>query len=82
MIEEIYSHQLALASQVIDATGIRKKSFDTDQAISTWIEKNQISVERTDQLIVELLATEINDFAMIAVASRQLRTLAETLVAR
>jgi len=82
LIEEIYSHQLALASQVIDATGIRKKSFDTDQAISTWIEKNQISVERTDQLIVELLATEINDFAMIAVASRQLRTLAETLVAR
>jgi glutamate dehydrogenase len=82
LIEEIYGHQLALASQVIDAGGKRKKAFNTDQAISAWIEKNQISVERTDQLIVELSATEINDLAMIAVASRQLRTLAETPAAR
>jgi len=81
LIEEIYGHQLALASQVLDAGGKRnKKSFDTDQAISNWIEKNQISVNRTEQLIAELSATEINDLAMIAVASRQLRTLAETPV--
>jgi glutamate dehydrogenase len=82
LIEEIYGHQLALASQVIDAGGKRKKAFNTDQAISAWIEENQISVERTDQLIVELSVTEINDLAMIAVASRQLRTLAETPAAR
>jgi glutamate dehydrogenase len=81
LIEEIYGHQLALASQVIDAGGKRKKSFDTDRAISAWIEKNQISVERMDKLIVELSATEINDFAMISVASRQLKTLAEASVA-
>ncbi len=81
LIEEIYGHQLALASQVMDARGNRKKKFDQDEAIAVWDEKNQISIERTEQLIAELSATEINDLAMIAVASRQLRTLAETPVA-
>ncbi len=51
------------------------------QLIAEWSEKNQVSIERTEQLIAELSATEINDLAMIAVASRQLRTLAETPVA-
>ena len=50
----------------------RKKFFDTDKAIFAWIEKNRISVDRTDQMITELSATEINDLAMIAVASRQI----------
>jgi glutamate dehydrogenase len=78
LIEEIYSHQLALASQVMDSAGRRKKDFDIDRVITGWIDKNQVSVKRTEQLIAELSATEINDLAMIAVASRQLRTLAET----
>ena len=78
LIEEIYGLQLVLACLVIDDSGKRKKSFNTDDAIFAWIEKNQMSVERTDQMIAELSATEINDLAMIAVASRQLRTLAET----
>ena len=78
LIEEIYSLQLALACLVIDSSGKRKKSFDINKAIFAWIKKNQTSVERTDQMIAELSATEINDLAMIAVASRQLRTLAET----
>ncbi|MBC8269450.1 MAG: NAD-glutamate dehydrogenase [Rhodospirillaceae bacterium] len=77
LIEEIYSHQLALASQVMDASKRRKKNFDTAEIISDWASKTRIAVERTEQLIAELSATEINDLSMIAVASRQLRTLAE-----
>ncbi len=81
LVEEIYSHQLALASQVMDSAGRRKKTIDTDKAIRAWIDRNGVAVERTEQLLAELSATEINDLAMIAVASRQLRTLAETPVA-
>ena len=81
LIEEIYGHQLALASQVMDARGRKKKGFETSEAIDNWVAKNRIAVERAEQLIAELSATEINDLAMIAVASRQLRTLAETPVA-
>ena len=81
LIEEIYGHQLALAILVMDTRGRKKKGFETEAAIANWVEKNQIAVERTEHLISELSATEINDLAMIAVASRQLRTLAETPVA-
>ena len=77
LIEEIYSHQLALTSQVFDFMG-GKKLPDADKAIAAWIGNNASAVERTEQLISELSATDINDLAMIAVASRQLRTLAET----
>ena len=78
LIEEIYGHQLALASQVLDGGKRRKKAIAADKAISAWIDKNRITVERTEHLLAELSATDINDLAMIAVASRQLRTLAET----
>jgi len=78
LIEEIYGHQLALASQVMDASKGQKKNFDTGKIIGVWAAKTRITVERTEQLIAELSATEINDLAMIAVANRQLRTLAET----
>ena len=69
-----------MASKVIDACGKRKKSIDTNAAISAWIKKNQDSVDRTDQMIAEISSTEINDFAMLSVASRQLRALAEASV--
>lgn len=82
LVEEIYGHQLGLASLVIAARGRRRKNVDAQAAIATWVEKNQVAVERTEQLLAELSATEINDLSMIAVASRQLRTLAETPVSK
>jgi glutamate dehydrogenase len=78
LIEEIYDHQLALAVQVMSASKQRKKNFNTNEIISAWANKTRMAVKRTEQLIAELSATEINDLSMIAVASRQLRTLAET----
>jgi len=78
LTEEIYGHQLALTSQIMDARKAKKTRMNTDVAIADWVKKNRHSVVRTEQLLAELSAAEINDLAMIAVASRQLKTLAET----
>jgi glutamate dehydrogenase len=73
LIEEIYSHQLALARQVIDVGGGK----NADKAVKTWLKKYDGAVEPTDQLFSELWATEINDLSMIAVASRSLRAMTD-----
>ena len=80
LIEEIYGLQLTLAGKVLDSCGKRKKSFKINEALSAWIEKNKNSVERTDQIIAEIASMENNDFAMLSVASRQLRSLADASV--
>ena len=72
LVEEIYSHQLALANKVLDFAGVRS---DAKIAVDGWIEKNQDLVSPTEQLLTELWATEVNDLSMIAVASRQVRTM-------
>ena len=73
-IEEINGHQLALAAQVLDFCG---KETDPDKAIALWTERNGPAIERTEGLLSELWGTEIDDLSMIAVASRQLRALAD-----
>ena len=74
LIEEVYSHQLSLAGQVLDVSGGK---VDPHRAIDTWIDKNRLIVEPTEQLLTELWATEVNDLSMVAVASRQIRTMTE-----
>ena len=74
LIEEIYSHQLALSRQVLDfADG----KWDPEKAITAWAAKNKAAVAPTDQLFSELWATEIDDLSMIAVASRSLRAMVD-----
>ncbi len=80
LTEEIYEHQLTLTDQVLDALGPHKKTIDVDNAITNWVDRNLIPIARMEQLMSELSATEINDLSMIAVASRQLKTLAESPV--
>ncbi len=75
LVEEIYDHQLALASRVLDMSGTKPK---TEAAIKTWIKGNAEAVERVDRLLAELWSSEVNDFSMIAVASGQLRALADS----
>ncbi len=75
LVEEIYDHQLALTDQILDPAGGAKAA---DKAISIWEDNNRAAVERTDQLLSELISSEINDLSMIAVASRQLHALAES----
>ena len=74
LVEEVYSHQLALAGQVLDLSGGK---LEPSKAIDTWIDKNRLTVEPTEQLLTELWATEVNDLSMVAVASRQIRTMTE-----
>jgi len=74
LVEEIYAHQLALANLVMDFAGPK---MDANKAVDAWIAKNQAAVGPTEQLLGELWATELNDLSMIAVASRQIKTMTE-----
>ena len=75
LVEEVYAHQLALASNALDHLSKGKK--DTDKAIAAWVTRNQAAVDQTEVLLNELWTTEVNDLSMVAVASRQLRALAD-----
>ncbi|MDA0306843.1 MAG: NAD-glutamate dehydrogenase [Proteobacteria bacterium] len=82
LVEEIYGHQLSLARQVLDFAGKPGgkpggKGKDIGKTIAAWTDKNAAAVGPTEQLLTELWATEINDLAMIAVASRSLRAMAD-----
>ena len=74
LIEEIYGHQLALAGQVLD---FAQGKAGPRKAINAWSEANRQAVDQTDQLLAELHAAAVTDISMVAVASRQLRALAE-----
>ena len=74
LVEEIYAHQLALTKRVIDHAGIKA---DAITAVDSWVEGNPALVDPTEQLLNELWASEVNDISMIAVASRQLRSMTE-----
>jgi glutamate dehydrogenase len=78
LVEEIYGHHLALASQLLD---VAKVNGDLEKAIRAWAARNRARVEPTEQLLAELWASEVDDIAMIAVASRQLRAMAEAKAA-
>lgn len=78
LIEELYDHQLALTAQVLDITG----ETEPDKALPKWMEEQEAALERTDQLLSELWAGEINDLSMVAVASRSLRSLAGSVALR
>jgi glutamate dehydrogenase len=72
LIEEIYAHQLDLTSQVMDFAGGEK---DPQKAIAIWSGKQKAAIDQAEQLLSELWSTEVTDLSMVAVASRQLRTL-------
>jgi glutamate dehydrogenase len=64
-IEDLYGHQRDITAAVAE-TGL-----------DTWTQAHRAAVERTDALLAELKAAPHLDLAMITVANRQLRTLAE-----
>lgn len=74
LVEEVYSHQLHLTEKVLDAA---KKGTSPTQAVEDWIDQNPSVVGPTEQMLSELWNVEVNDLAMIAVASRQLRTMVD-----
>ena len=58
LVKEIYSHQLTLASSVMDKS---KKEADVKKSIEDWIGINKSTVSATEQLLNELLSTDVND---------------------
>ena len=78
LVEETYGHQLALTGHVLDTA---PAGAAPDAAIATWIEKNRAAVEQAEQMLTELWTIQINDLSMVAVASRQLRALADAAAA-
>jgi len=74
LVEEIYSHQLHLTEAVLDSA---RKGASPLQAVEAWIASNPALVEPTEQMLGELWNVEVNDLSMIAVASRQLRTMVD-----
>jgi len=72
LIEEIFSHQLNITAQVLQSA---KANMSPQQAVEAWIASNGNTVGRAETVLNELWATEMNDLSMIAVASRQLRSL-------
>jgi len=74
LIDDLYQHQAYLTRSVL---GISTKIKDIDEVIGQWVEAHPVRVERTDQLIGEMHGSDTMDFSMLAVASRQLRTLTE-----
>jgi len=74
LVEEIYAHQLALTNLVLDHSGSK---IDARKGVENWIAANQATVAPTEQLLTELWSTDVNDLSMIAVASRQIRTMTQ-----
>ncbi len=74
LVEEIYAHQLALTNLVMDSSSLK---LDAKKAVDAWITKHHYAVGPTEQLLSELWATDVNDLSMIAVASRQIKTMTE-----
>ena len=72
LVKEIYSHQLTLASSVMDKS---KKEADVKKSIEDWIGINKSTVSATEQLLNELWTTDVNYLSMITVASRQTKTM-------
>ena len=44
-------------------------------AIEAWVDERRPIIARTEQLLAELQSTPAHDFAMLAVANRQLKSL-------
>lgn len=72
LIEEVFGHQYNLTARVLD---VSKNIADPNKAIKVWTESYQSAIDRTEQLLTELWAGDINDISMIAVASRALKSL-------
>ncbi|MEQ8667320.1 MAG: NAD-glutamate dehydrogenase [Rhodospirillales bacterium] len=72
LIEEIYGHQSALTARVMTMPGARS---DSDKAFDQWLKANDEVVSRASAILDELWTTDMDDLSMIAVASRQLRSL-------
>ena len=72
VVDDLYNYQCTLASRVIsESNGAR-------DPVVAWLAPRTRVVERIDQTMTDLRASQTVDLAMLTVASRQLRTLVES----
>ncbi|MCK5545878.1 MAG: NAD-glutamate dehydrogenase [Rhodospirillaceae bacterium] len=74
LIDDLFQLQAQITSNVLTTT---RGETDPKKAIPSWADIHQSAVERSDQLLNELRAHDINDIAMISVATQSLRALVE-----
>ena len=70
IVEDLYSHQQALACRVLRGEGASPSDM-----IESWIDSNRRPVERLSSLIGELRAGGAVDIARLAIASRHVRAM-------
>jgi glutamate dehydrogenase len=74
LVEEIFGHQLALADQALRRANKGEAPADT---LARWLADHAAAVAQAEAILSELWAAPIGDLAQVAVASRQLRALAQ-----
>ena len=79
LVEEIFGHQLALADQALRLAGAGEAPA---AALARWLADFAPAVAQAEAILSELWAAPIDDLAQVAVASRQLRALAEAAGAK
>jgi len=74
IVDDLFNYQSVLASRVI----LEGNGVQSGEAVDRWLQTRSRVVERVDQMMNDLKSAPIVDLAMLAVASRQLRVLAES----
>ena len=72
LVEELFGHQYNLTAHVLE---VSQNVTEPGKAIKVWADTYQNAISRTEQLLTELWAGDINDISMIAVASRAFKSL-------
>ena len=71
VVDDLFGHQGELTQRVLETSG----NGAAEGVIDDWAEARRPMVTRTEQLLAELQSTGAPDFAMLAVANRQLKTM-------
>ena len=74
LVEDLYGYQSVIASRVIGETD----GTNAPDPVETWLAQRPRVVERVDQTLHDFRASTTVDLAMLAVTSRQLRSLVES----
>ncbi|MCZ4281125.1 NAD-glutamate dehydrogenase [Kiloniella laminariae] len=72
IVDDLFGHQGELTARVLEAAG---KVDRVEAAIKEWAESKKPLVNRTEQILAELNAAGKPDYAMLAVANRQLKNM-------
>ncbi|MES1243581.1 MAG: NAD-glutamate dehydrogenase [Acidobacteriota bacterium] len=76
IVDDLFSQQGELTARVVSSVRKGGRAEDTERAIDGWVAERRPLVTRAEQLLAELQAVGTPDLAMLAVANRQLKSMA------